>query len=75
MGKKRHHMAMDVWPCLASDPHQIEMCVKTNVCKSRQKGGSRGAKGTKAQCVELELRWQFCVHGSTCPEIYFYSKF
>ena len=26
---------------------------------------------TMAQCVELELRWQFCVHGSTCPEIYF----
>ena len=24
-----------------------------------------------AQCVESELRWQFCVHGSTCPEIYF----
>ena len=23
-----------------------------------------------AQCVELELRWQFCVHGSTSPEIY-----
>ena len=28
-----------------------------------------------SQCVELELRWQFCVHGSTCPEIYFQSKF
>ena len=27
--------------------------------------------GGPAQCVELELRWQFCVHGSTCPEIYF----
>ena len=25
----------------------------------------------RAQCVELELRWQFCVHGSTCPEIHF----
>ena len=25
--------------------------------------------------VELELRWQFCVHSSTCPEIYFLSKF
>ena len=23
-----------------------------------------------AQCVELELRWRFCVHSSTCPEIY-----
>ena len=23
-----------------------------------------------AQSVELELRWRFCVHGSTCPEIY-----
>ena len=22
-----------------------------------------------AQCVELKLRWQFYVHGSTCPEI------
>ena len=22
------------------------------------------------QCVELELRWRLCVHGSTCPEIY-----
>ena len=25
----------------------------------------------KAQCVELKLRWQFCVHTSTCHEIYF----
>ena len=24
-----------------------------------------------SQCVELELRWQFCVHSSACPEIYF----
>ena len=22
------------------------------------------------QCVELKLRWRFCVHGSKCPEIY-----
>ena len=22
------------------------------------------------QCVELMLRWQFCVHSSMCPEIY-----
>ena len=22
-----------------------------------------------AHCVELELRWQFCVHGNTCPDI------
>ena len=28
-------------------------------------------QGSGAQCVELELRWQFCVHGSICPEIYF----
>ena len=28
-----------------------------------------------AQCVELKLRWQFCVHTSTCREIYFQSKF
>ena len=26
---------------------------------------------TPSQCVELKLRWQFCVHTSTCPEIYF----
>ena len=25
----------------------------------------------QAQCVELALRWQFCVHGSICHEIYF----
>ena len=35
-------MAMDVWPCLASDPHQIEMCVKTNVCKGRWNWGFKG---------------------------------
>ena len=29
-----------------------------------------GGGGTWAQCVELELRWRFCVHSSTCPEIY-----
>ena len=29
----------------------------------------------EAQCVGLDLRWHFCVRGSTCPEIYFYSKF
>ena len=23
------------------------------------------------QCVELALRWQFCVHGSICHDIYF----
>ena len=28
-----------------------------------------------AQCVELKLRWRFCLHTSTCPEIYFWSKF
>ena len=22
------------------------------------------------QCVELKLRWRFCVHGSNSPEIY-----
>ena len=27
------------------------------------------------QCVELKLRWQFYVHGSTCPKIYLWSKF
>ena len=27
------------------------------------------------QCVELALRWQFCVHGSICHEIYIESKF
>ena len=26
---------------------------------------------TKTQCVELKLRWPFCVHTGTCPEIYF----
>ena len=31
--------------------------------------------GHPAQGVELELRWQFCVHSSTCPEMYFQSKF
>ena len=25
----------------------------------------------EAQCVELKLRWRFCVHASSCPEIYF----
>ena len=25
----------------------------------------------KAQCVELALRWQFCVYSSICHEIYF----
>ena len=29
------------------------------------------AKRTSVQCVELKLRWLFCVHTSTCPEIYF----
>ena len=29
----------------------------------------------RAQCVELNLRWQFCVHSSICPEIYLSSKF
>ena len=24
-----------------------------------------------SQCVELKLRWRFCVFTSTCPEIYF----
>ena len=28
-------------------------------------------KRDMAQCVELKLRWRFCVHTSTCPEIYF----
>ena len=28
------------------------------------------SRGEGAQCVELELRWRFCVHSSTCPEIY-----
>ena len=27
------------------------------------------------QCVELMLRWRFCVHSSICPEIYLQSKF
>ena len=35
----------------------------------------KGEGGGGAQCVELELRWQFCVHSSTCPEIYLSSKF
>ena len=30
-----------------------------------------GWEGGGAQCVELKLRWQFCVHTSTCHEIYF----
>ena len=30
--------------------------------------------GGRAQCVELELRWQFCVHSSTCPKIIFLIK-
>ena len=29
----------------------------------------------EAECVGLDLRWHFCVRGSTCPEIFFYSKF
>ena len=28
-----------------------------------------------AQCVELKIRWWFCVHTSTCTEIYFLLKF
>ena len=31
--------------------------------------------GVTVQCIELKLRWQFCEHGSTYPEIYFQSKF
>ena len=30
--------------------------------------------GEGAQCVELELRWQFCVHSSACPEIYIFNQ-
>ena len=32
----------------------------------------QGQKDTRTptQCVELALRWQFCVHGSICHEIY-----
>ena len=51
MGKKRHHMCDRRWrgsacPCLASDPHQIEMCEKTNVCKPAHARFSR-------TCVEV----------------------
>ena len=31
--------------------------------------------GIRAQSVELKLRLRFCVHTSTCPEIYSQSKF
>ena len=44
------------------------------VMASMMKVGDRVRPGKDwdlAQCVELELRWQFCVHGSTCPEIHF----
>ena len=30
-----------------------------------------GVRGLGAQCVELKLRWRFCVHTSTRPESYF----
>ena len=39
--------------------------------KSSGASGAATESGGGTQCVELELRWQFCVHGSTCPEIYF----
>ena len=35
------------------------------------KRAGRRVGGGGAQCVELKLRWQFCVHTITCPEIYF----
>ena len=37
----------------------------------RPKSGEKIPTRPPAQCVELELRWQFCVHSSTCPKIYF----
>ena len=30
-----------------------------------------GKPGGGAQCVELKLRWRFCAHTGTCPDIYF----
>ena len=38
-------------------------------CNHNPTDGNVGTDPT--QCVELQLRWQFCVHTSTCPEIYF----
>ena len=52
--------------------------VVKNVCfclSSGYKNCSRRGGGGRAQCVELKLRWHFCVHTSTYPEIYFQSNF
>ena len=38
----------------------------SNYCCLEQCGVVSGA-----QCVELKLGWRFCVHTSTCPDIYF----
>ena len=60
-------------------PAQFDMGWR--LAKNRQKsadGFSRSFASSFApsmsplsQCVELKLRWQFCVHTSTCHEIYF----
>ena len=45
--------------------------IKNHGAMKTSKTQYQDSKTSWAQCVELELRWQFCVHGSTCPEIYF----
>ena len=71
-----------IWPC--SGPFDLYGIV------SQKFGGSwilRGHSTTTwtelchfltplpSQCVELKLKWRFCVYGSICPEIYLLSEF
>ena len=60
-------------------PSEDSIIICRPPCNGRLSGLYRVAKfrlwlpatTAAAQCVELELGWQFCVHSSTCPEIYF----
>ena len=49
-------------PCLGEETKKAE--VLPGFCKIEGSGGRGGA-----QCVELKLRWQFCVHTSTCHAV------
>ena len=56
---------------------QVESCWFLNHAKETERVQAEGTtkqakhKLSTAQCVELALRWQFCVHSSICHEIYF----
>ena len=60
-------------------PSEDSIIICRPPCNGRLSGLYRVAKfrlrlpatTAAAQCVESELRWQFCLHGTTCPEIYF----